>query len=188
MQATTKAILREQLQLRRWQISAKNRTAYSRLIVERLIALVELHDIHRVHCYAPIVRKAEVDTWPFLRYLWVRPNITVVVPGPLKAGGPTAYIVSAETSWHETKAAPLPTEKVSTNDSRFDLVVVPCLGFDNDRYRLGNGGGYYDRLLALQTNAIVVGLSFWAGYVPKGLTHESHDIPLQQIITEEKVI
>jgi 5-formyltetrahydrofolate cyclo-ligase len=33
-----------------------------------------------------------------------------------------------------------------------DLVIAPLFGFDRDRYRLGNGGGYSDRTLAARTD------------------------------------
>ncbi|TDQ61672.1 5,10-methenyltetrahydrofolate synthetase [Maritalea mobilis] len=39
-----------------------------------------------------------------------------------------------------------------------DLVIVPLLGVDQDQYRLGNGGGYYDRTLARRPNAQTIGI------------------------------
>jgi 5,10-methenyltetrahydrofolate synthetase len=67
-----------------------------------------------------------------------------------------------------------------------DLLFVPCVGFDDDGYRLGYGGGYYDRTLAQwpgATRPVTVGVAFEAcrtGALPR----EPHDIPLDAIVTE----
>ncbi|MCF4099777.1 5-formyltetrahydrofolate cyclo-ligase [Maritalea mediterranea] len=42
-----------------------------------------------------------------------------------------------------------------------DVVVVPLLGFDKAKYRLGNGGGYYDRTLAqMDDRTKVIGVGY----------------------------
>jgi 5-formyltetrahydrofolate cyclo-ligase len=68
-----------------------------------------------------------------------------------------------------------------------DLVFVPCVGFDEDGYRLGYGGGYYDRTLAGWRAAgvapVAIGIAFEAcktGALPR----EPHDLPLDAIITD----
>jgi 5,10-methenyltetrahydrofolate synthetase len=68
-----------------------------------------------------------------------------------------------------------------------DVLLVPCVGFDSARYRLGYGGGYYDRTLAAwPTQAprpIAIGVAYQCGHV-EALVHEAHDIPLDAVITE----
>lgn len=64
-----------------------------------------------------------------------------------------------------------------------DLLFVPLLAFDEAGYRLGYGGGYYDRTLAAlpQARAIGYGFSFQqVEAVPRG----PFDIPLRIIVTE----
>jgi len=41
---------------------------------------------------------------------------------------------------------PIPAEPIEVDP---DVLFVPLVGFDPERYRLGNGGGYYDRTLAV---------------------------------------
>lgn len=67
-----------------------------------------------------------------------------------------------------------------------DLILVPFLAFDRFGYRLGYGGGYYDRTLAeLNVPAIGFGLSGQqVSTLPKG----PYDIPLETIVTERGVI
>lgn len=65
-----------------------------------------------------------------------------------------------------------------------DLLLVPCVGFDADRLRLGYGGGYYDRTLAaLQPRPYAAGVAFECGRVA-ALPREPHDVPLDAILTE----
>lgn len=77
-----------------------------------------------------------------------------------------------------------------------DLLFVPLVGFDLDGFRLGFGGGYYDRLLARDGECSVVrqslkplrvGLGFGCQQVEK-LPQEPHDVPLHYVITEDGVI
>lgn len=65
-----------------------------------------------------------------------------------------------------------------------DLVVVPGVAFDRQGGRLGNGAGYYDRLLAsVRTDCRVVGIAFEGQLLPE-ITMEPHDIAMDRVITE----
>jgi 5,10-methenyltetrahydrofolate synthetase len=67
-----------------------------------------------------------------------------------------------------------------------DLLLIPCVGFDADLYRLGYGGGYYDRTLAAWPGAqrpATIGIAFEAGRCG-ALPREHHDLPLDAILTE----
>lgn len=67
---------------------------------------------------------------------------------------------------------------------RFDLVLVPGLAFDPRGYRLGYGGGFYDRLLpTLRPDARRWALAFEL-QVGDNLPAEPHDVPLDAVITE----
>ena len=69
-----------------------------------------------------------------------------------------------------------------------DLVVVPALAFDERGYRIGYGGGYYDRfLLRLRPDCVTVGVTLEALVVP-ALPAEPHDVPVQIIVTETRTI
>lgn len=67
-----------------------------------------------------------------------------------------------------------------------DILLVPLLGFDRAGYRIGYGGGFYDRTLArLGANGkiISVGLAFSTQEVDE-VPREAHDVPLDWILTE----
>lgn len=68
--------------------------------------------------------------------------------------------------------------------SRTSLCVVPMWGFDKFGYRLGAGGGYYDRYLA-KFHVRTIGLCFSCCGVER-LPRENTDIPLDLVLTEEE--
>ncbi|KQQ32810.1 5-formyltetrahydrofolate cyclo-ligase [Duganella sp. Leaf126] len=61
-------------------------------------------------------------------------------------------------------------------------VLVPCLGFTGERYRLGYGGGFYDRTLARTPRPLTVGIAYAAMQV--AFEADVHDVALDRIITE----
>jgi len=68
------------------------------------------------------------------------------------------------------------------------LLFVPCVGYGTGGYRLGYGGGFYDRTLAsLQPKPYTVGLGFTNGYVDD-LEPEGHDQPLDAILNDNGVV
>jgi 5-formyltetrahydrofolate cyclo-ligase len=68
-----------------------------------------------------------------------------------------------------------------------DALIVPLVGFDPALFRLGYGGGYYDRTLAhLTRRPFCIGLGYQSGMVPS-IFPQSHDIPMDLIITDAQV-
>ena len=68
------------------------------------------------------------------------------------------------------------------------LLFVPCVGYGPGGYRLGYGGGFYDRTLAsLRPVPHTVGLGFTQGFIEDFLP-ESHDLPLDAILNDNGVV
>ena len=68
------------------------------------------------------------------------------------------------------------------------LLFVPCVGYGPGGYRLGYGGGFYDRTLAaLEPRPLTVGLGFSDGWLPD-MEPEPHDIPLDVILNDNGVV
>ena len=68
------------------------------------------------------------------------------------------------------------------------LLFVPCVGYGPGGYRLGYGGGFYDRTLAsLQPRPFTVGLGYTNGYLDD-LEPEAHDQPLDAILNDNGVV
>jgi len=68
------------------------------------------------------------------------------------------------------------------------LLLVPCVGYGPGGYRLGYGGGFYDRTLsALNPKPYTVGLGYTLGFLPD-LEPEPHDVPLDAILNDNGVV
>jgi len=153
-----KQLLRQRLLDMRHSLSSEKATQKSAIICNKLLSLIDWTPIKTVHIYTSVQQWREVDTRQIVRYLETKqPHIKV-------------------TTRPASKKEPLPQGK-------FDLIIVPVLGFDKHGYRLGLGGGWYDRFLANQPSAKKVGLAYAEACVDD-LPHELHDIPLEQVIVD----
>jgi 5-formyltetrahydrofolate cyclo-ligase len=61
-------------------------------------------------------------------------------------------------------------------------LLIPCLGFNDENYRLGYGGGYYDRTLAAAPRPATLGIAY--GNQRAVFSHAAYDVPLDVIVTE----
>ncbi len=76
---------------------------------------------------------------------------------------------------------PIPVDTIEVDP---DLLFVPLVGFDPARYRLGNGGGYYDRTLAVRSpRPRTIGVGFECLRVPT-IHPQAHDLPMNWVVTE----
>lgn len=82
--------------------------------------------------------------------------------------------------------APDPEESVLLAPEDIDLVLVPLVAFDEEKRRLGHGGGYYDRYLPKCSKAEFIAVAFEAQKI-KEIATDSYDVLMKTIVTEEKV-
>lgn len=69
-----------------------------------------------------------------------------------------------------------------------DVVLLPLLAFDAQGFRLGYGGGYFDRTLAaLVPRPLAIGIGFELGRVAD-IRPQTHDIPLAAVVTEAGIL
>jgi 5-formyltetrahydrofolate cyclo-ligase len=74
-----------------------------------------------------------------------------------------------------------------TDLSQISVVIVPALRIDQSGYRLGQGGGYYDRALP-HLSAWKIGLVYAGELNSEELPHEAHDIPLDAAASPSIVV
>ena len=87
-------------------------------------------------------------------------------------------------------AIPVPDEDVRTLVP--ELLLVPLLAFDEDGYRLGYGGGYYDRTISAlraknRQQLVAVGIAYAAQQCDPVPRHDG-DQPLDMVVTEGGVV
>lgn len=79
---------------------------------------------------------------------------------------------------------------LSAKDYEGALILVPGLAFDDAGFRVGYGGGYYDRFLATLRAAGISVATVGAAFAvcrTSSLPHEPHDIPTDYVIDERSI-
>jgi 5-formyltetrahydrofolate cyclo-ligase len=143
-------------------------------------------------CFAEIEPCLVGAYWPFKREFNVLPvldgliadGFTIALPVVLGKGQPLEF-----RNWNrETRLAsgvydiPYPAEGPAVQPN---MLIVPLVGFDDDGYRLGYGGGFYDRTLeAMDPRPFCLGVGFELGHLPT-IHPLPHDIPMNAIATEK---
>lgn len=170
--------LRREMVARRAALDAARHEQLSALIVAGLHAALPLP-----RCVAfcwPI--KHEPDVRAAVEQ-WVRLGAQAALPVVVNADAPLAFRLWSS----DTRLAPdrygIPTPQTGAFVQP-DLILLPLNGFDAAGYRLGYGGGYFDRTLAaLCPRPLAVGVGFEINRVDS-IRPESHDQRLDWIVTE----
>ncbi len=145
-----------------------------------------------IGAYWPI--KGEFDPLPAL-HRWKEDGELLDEPLRRRIGLPVIDKLTKTLTFHvwypgcpmEEDAYGIPKPK-DTDVIQPTLLFVPCVGYGPGGYRLGYGGGFYDRTLAsLQPQPFTVGLGFAQGFVDD-LEPEPHDIPLDAILNDHGVV
>ncbi|MEN9317110.1 MAG: hypothetical protein RIS35_3503 [Pseudomonadota bacterium] len=68
-----------------------------------------------------------------------------------------------------------------------EALLIPCVGFDAGGYRLGYGGGFYDRTLPVMTGVFTIGIAYDECELA-GFERAPHDRPLDRIVTQTRVL
>jgi 5-formyltetrahydrofolate cyclo-ligase len=132
--------------------------------------------------------------WPFRAEFDPRPLVdwavavgrTVALPVVVDKKGPLDYRAwrPGEPLVDGVWGIPVPERDEVVTPS---AVLAPLVGFDRGCYRLGYGGGYFDRTLAvLSPPAFAVGVGFEAQQIDT-IHPQSFDVPMDLIVTEARV-
>lgn len=180
-----KRALRNQMRAVRAALPASACDARSTAITNRLLDLEELERAHTVLCFASIGN--EVRTGPLISAMWdagKRVVLPRVVQDELElcvVDRATPLIEGAFSVPEPDQQAPLlPAEEV-------DFALIPALAVDPRGFRIGYGGGYYDRLLPRLSHACscVVAYDF---QVISEVPELAFDAPGAVVVTDQRVI
>jgi 5-formyltetrahydrofolate cyclo-ligase len=145
-----------------------------------------------IGAYWPI--KGEFDPLPAL-HRWKEDGELLEEPQLRRIGLPVVDKLHGTLNFHawfpgcpmEEDAYGIPKPK-DTEIIHPTLLFVPCVGYGPGGYRLGYGGGFYDKTLAeLRPKPFTVGLGFTLGYVDD-FEPAAHDVPLDAILNDNGVV
>jgi 5-formyltetrahydrofolate cyclo-ligase len=174
--------IRTELLERRKALSFHDRQAFAEALTAHLLAALDLNAYSVLGIYWPI--RGELDLRDFARR-HIEAGRTVALPVVVAKNAPVEFwqwdphTPMQRGCWD----IPVPAERRSVVP---DALLIPLVGYDAAGYRLGYGGGYYDRTLAALTpRPLCIGV----GYDESALATiqpQPHDVPMDLIVTERR--
>jgi 5-formyltetrahydrofolate cyclo-ligase len=171
---------RKRLLASRTAASLADRRAWGAVIEARLYGVLGERPGIILGAYWPF--QAEFDPRPLVDRL-IADGFAAALPVVIDKKGPLEYRL-----WRPGDALvdgvwgiPIPERREVVVPQ---TVLAPLVGFDRQRYRLGYGGGYFDRTLAaLQPRPTAIGVGFELSHV-ETIHPQDFDIPMDLIVTE----
>lgn len=178
--AVDKQALRKQLAARRAALDPADKAAWDARIGEQLLQWQLANGIDMLGVYWPL--KGEVDlsaTFFTLASRGVRLLLPVVLARHAALG--FAQWTPGEAMHKDAMGVAVPEHLIMAAPP--PALLVPCLGFDTRGYRLGYGGGYYDRTLAALPRPMTVGIAYSCQQAV--FDSLAHDVALDVVLTEQ---
>lgn len=172
--------------MRRNSLPDRETREKSLLIKERLFGERDFNEAGVVLFY--VNKGSEVQTQVMIEEA-LAAGKRVVVPVTLKEEGiQVCEIKSLDELVPGSFGVPEPDKKYRrfVSPEIIDLAIIPGVAFDLSGFRLGYGGGYFDRFLS-RIKTSTIGLSFEV-QIRESLPRERKDIPVDKIITERQVL
>lgn len=171
----------------RRMLTAEQRAEYSADLSANLAELPEIREA--THIFSYMAMTDEVDLSVF--HDWAERHGKILsYPISMDQGHMEAYTLGEEEVWSYGKYGirePDPEHATLRDPDDFDIILVPCVGFDDDGRRIGHGAGYYDRYLERASNATRVCIAFEAQRLERVVTEDT-DLPMDYIVTEKRVL
>ena len=185
-EAIDKKLQRKLALERRRALTQEEREEKSRASCDLLIKLIKgprYSEVRTIFSYRGTWDEVNVDA--FNDWAEVQ-GYRVAYPISLPKGIMKAAVPAEENAWHRAAYGIL--EPVMENSKilepgDIDLVIVPCVAFDEHGNRCGHGAGYYDRFMTSMAPESLIMVAFEAQRSEKLKTEET-DIPVRTIVTE----
>ncbi len=182
-----KSDLRTRYKSLRAQLTAEEIEEKSLAIANQLLQ-VDIWNKTYYHLFLSIVEQKEIDTEFILQILAGKDKEIVLAKSDFKTGEMTHFLLTDNTKIKKNNYnIPEPVNGLEVPVSKIDVVFVPLLAFDKKGHRVGYGKGFYDRFLtACNPETLKIGLSFFEAKESIEGT-SANDIPLDYVVTPEKV-
>lgn len=171
--------LRKALLSARKSVAAEQRRLWDAQIAEGLMRWLQQRQPSSLAVYWPIQAEPDLRDWyPQITAMGVQ----LALPWVVEKNAPLKFL-----AWQQGDAMeldeygiPLPADKEKLIEP--DILLVPCVGFNQQAYRLGYGGGFYDRTLAQLTSALPLGIAYELASTV--FERGEFDLPMSDILTE----
>lgn len=186
-----KSLLRGVFQKKRALLSNEAFDALNKRISDQILEIICQQAPKIVHIFLSVPNSREPNTHAILENIrMVAPNIRIVAPYMIPGTRLLEHYFLEPDSifktnpWGIPEPDPMLAQPVNVQD--IDMVFLPLLAFDELGYRVGYGGGYYDRFLArCNTNTQKIGISLFPP-VDKIEDLDQYDIRMDACITPDR--
>lgn len=178
-----KPALRNTLLAVRQAVPADLRRQWDAAIATRIIEWWAAHPVRTLAVYWPI--RGEPDVRPAYDEL-ARRGAQLALPVVVAKNAPLGFAAwtPGDVMVKDTMGVSIPAH--AKPGLRPEALLIPCVGFNATRMRLGYGGGYYDRTLALEPRPIAIGIAHACALAE--FDADPHDVGLDLIITETECL
>ncbi len=170
----------------RRMLTDAQRAEFSSAICKSLTTLPEVEQA--THIFSYMAMQDEVNLAEF--HEWAKENgKNLSFPISMENGHMEAYTLGEEPVWNYGKYGikePNPEFSELRSPEDFDVVLVPCVGFDEEGGRIGHGAGYYDRYLDRTPKASRICIAFGAQKLER-VVREETDREMDYVVTEKNV-
>ena len=154
------------------------------IISNKLSELKNIHDADCVMVYFAF--RGEVDLETFISFC-LKQGKQICMPRITGDGVMEAIEYFEGCTMQNNKyGIPEPFGTKNIDKENIDVVIVPAVAFDEKLYRLGYGGGYYDRFLR-DADAVRIGVGF-DFQVTDELPSEAHDKRMDMVVSEKRTL
>ncbi|WP_427833401.1 5-formyltetrahydrofolate cyclo-ligase [Actinobacillus pleuropneumoniae] len=179
----TRRQLRQSILNERAKLALEQQSIASFNLIPQALALINQYHTEHIALYLPF--NSEISPFPLIERLQQQ-NKSLYLPilHPFAKGHLFFQQYDAETLFITHKFGmqqPKPDVRKVKPLNEIEMIFTPLLACDKTGNRLGYGGGFYDRTLALTPQAISVGLAYPFQFV-ENLPTEPWDIPLNHLI------
>lgn len=171
---------REAILKARMNADLPQRRAWNQLISKELLLFLTKRGAKSIGFYWPM--KGEFDARPIVTELTLT-GMVAALPVVVQTKAPLEF-------WRWVPGMALKTDiynipiPESSDIITPEVLLIPLVGFDSANYRLGYGGGYYDRTLAsYPVPPFTVGIGFELSRLPT-IHPQPHDIAMNVVFTE----
>ncbi len=175
----SKSALRVRFRAYRWALCESEYRARGQTICNRLVGLPAIEEARSILLYWPRIRSREIDIRPLFAAMRAKHILLPVVEGSTMFATP---FVSEQDLMPNQFGILEPVIKKRVAGETIDVIVVPALGADRRGFRIGYGGGYYDRYLADRSGTFVCPV--FDACVLQAVPIAPHDIAVHSLVTE----
>lgn len=178
----TKPELRQKLLALRSAVPAAQRPLFDHTIARRILEWWSAVGVKTLGIYWPM--RGEPDLHEVYAALHAQ-GVQLALPVVVSDDAPLKFVAWApgEPVTRDRFGAAVPD--VSNAELQPQALLIPCVGFSRERFRLGYGGGFYDRTLALMPRPYSIGVAYSVSET--AFAADSYDIALDRVITEKSV-